>query len=231
MNRDISHITRDLENKKNNDIIYKKDKLLKLFNEDPDLNEILGKKDKRPLNKYTDKNNPTAQELNERNLIIEYNKRVDKKQILPILKLNGINKEVLNFIMFDINDTDTSYYNKAMKVQTLIVMCLVHEDDLDTEYGIVRTDLLSYIVKDLLCWTNSLGNQLKCIDDYAPDSKATYICVMHKARALGNLYFWNKYYRKNNMNKRMKNYVPDEWALEIISESELNMLKELERED
>ena len=30
---------------KNNDIIYKKDKLLKLFNEDPDLNEILGKKD------------------------------------------------------------------------------------------------------------------------------------------------------------------------------------------
>lgn len=138
MNRDISHITRDLENKKNNDIIYKKDKLLKLFNEDPDLNEILGKKDKRPLNKYTDKNNPTAQELNERNLIIEYNKRVDKKQILPILKLNGINKEVLNFIMFDINDTDTSYYNKAMKIQTLIVMCLVHEDDLDTEYGIVR---------------------------------------------------------------------------------------------
>ena len=38
MNRDISHITRDLENKKNNDIIYKKDKLLKLFNEDPYVN-------------------------------------------------------------------------------------------------------------------------------------------------------------------------------------------------
>ena len=54
---------------------------------------------------------------------------------------------------------------------------------------------------------------------------------MHKARALGNLYFWNKYYRKHNMGKRMKNYVPDEWALEIISEAELNMLKELERED
>ena len=42
------------------------------------------------------------------------------EQIIPILKLNGINKEVLNFIMFDINDTDTSYYNKAMKIQTLI---------------------------------------------------------------------------------------------------------------
>lgn len=64
-----------------------------------------------------------------------------------------------------------------------------------------------------------------------PDSRATYICIMHKARALANVYFWNKYYRKNNMDKRMKIFVPDEWALEIISESELNMLKELARED
>ena len=176
MIRDIKNITRDLENKKNNDIIYKKNKLLQIFNEDPDLNEILGKKDKRPLNKYTDKNNPTSQELNERNLIVEYNKRVDKKQILPILKLNGINKEVLNFIMFDINDTDVSYYNKAIKTQTLIVMCLVHEDDLDTEYGIVRTDLLSYIVKDLLCWTNVLGKQLKGTDDYGDIIDSRYYC-------------------------------------------------------
>lgn len=64
-----------------------------------------------------------------------------------------------------------------------------------------------------------------------PDSRATFICVMHKARALANLYFWNKYYRKNNTPKRMKNYVPDEWALEIISQSELDMLKELSKED
>ena len=138
MIRDIKNITRDLENKKNNDIIYKKNKLLQIFNEDPDLNEILGKKDKRPLNKYTDKNNPTSQELNERNLIVEYNKRVDKKQILPILKLNGINKEVLNFIMFDINDTDVSYYNKAIKTQTLIVMCLVHEDGRVYKYYFIK---------------------------------------------------------------------------------------------
>ena len=61
-----------------------------------------------------------------------------------------------------------------------------------------------------------------------PDARATYICIMHKARALGNAYFWNKYYRKNGINKRMKIYVPDEWALDIISESELKMLKELE---
>jgi radical SAM peptide maturase (CXXX-repeat target family) len=64
-----------------------------------------------------------------------------------------------------------------------------------------------------------------------PDARATYICIMHKARALGNAYFWNKYYRQHNMNKRMKIYVPDEWALDIINEDELNMLKELAKED
>ena len=64
-----------------------------------------------------------------------------------------------------------------------------------------------------------------------PNARATFICIMHKARALGNYYFWNKYYRKHNMKKRMEIFVPDEWALEIISESELHMLKELARED
>ena len=190
MNRDIKNITRNLEDKKNNDIIYKKHLIEEIFNEDPDLNEILGKKDKRPLNKYENKEHPTAQELNERHLILEYNKRVDKKQILPILKLNGINKEVLNFIMFDINDTDVSYYNKAIKVQTLIVICLVHEDDIDTEYGIVRTDLLSYIVKDLLCWTNVMGNQLKCTDDYSDIIDSRYHCrtLKFEIQCPNNLY-------------------------------------------
>ena len=50
---------------------------------------------------------------------------------------------------------------------------------------------------------------------------------MHKARALGNLYFWNKYYRKNNFDNRMKNYGTDAWALEIISKLEINTFKEL----
>ena len=63
MIRDISNIKRDLEDKKNNDIIYKKNKLQEIFEADPDLNEILGKKDKRPLNKFADKEHPTAQEL------------------------------------------------------------------------------------------------------------------------------------------------------------------------
>lgn len=60
-----------------------------------------------------------------------------------------------------------------------------------------------------------------------PDKRCTHICQMHKARALFNCYFWNKYYIANGINKRMKLYVPEEWALEIISKEEYDMLKDL----
>ena len=58
--------------------------------------------------------------------------------------------------------------------------------------------------------------------------RATYICCMHKARALANCYFWNLKYWKNNENKRMKLWLPDEDALKIISEEELDLLKALQ---
>lgn len=60
-----------------------------------------------------------------------------------------------------------------------------------------------------------------------PDKKVTYICEMHKARALANIYYWNKLYKLNNLDDRMKCWVPKEWALNIIDEDEYNMLLEL----
>lgn len=189
MQRDIASIMRDLENKKNNDIIWKKNKLMEMFKEDPDLIEILGQKPKRPLNKYADVDNPTEEELKLRQEIEEYNEKVQHEQIIPWLKLNGIQKEVLNFIMFDIDDTDVSYSNNVIKNQHLIIMCLVHEDDMETEYGIPRTDLLDYIIKDLLCWTNALGMQLKCVNDFRDivDSKYYARTLKFKIESPNNL--------------------------------------------
>ena len=129
-----------------------------------------------PLNRFIDKLHPSQKELEEREFINEYNQRIERKQIVPFLKLNGINKEVLNFVMFDIDDNSVDNYNKVIKYQILTVMCLVHEDDMDTEYGVIRTDLLSYIVKDLLCWSNILGNQLKCINDFCDIIDSRYYC-------------------------------------------------------
>ena len=189
MQRDIENIKRDLENKKNNDIIWKKNKLMEMFKQDPDLLEILGQKPRRPLNKYANASEPTDEELKLRKEIMDYNERIEHEQIVPWLKLNGIQKEVLNFIMFDIDDSDVSYTNNIIKNQYLIVMCLVHEDDMETEYGIARTDLLDYIVKDLLCWTNALGMQLKCINDFNDIIDTKYYCrtIKFKIETTNNL--------------------------------------------
>lgn len=176
MKRDIANIKRNLEDKQNNDIIYKKYKLEEMFNEDPDIKEILGTKELLPRNKFVNPNSPTEEELAERKKIDEYNRKAQKKQILPYLKLNGIQKEVLNFLMFEIDDKGASYTNPIIKTQVITVMCLVHEDDMETEYGILRTDLLSYLVKDLLNWSNALGMQMQCTKDYGDIIDSKYYC-------------------------------------------------------
>lgn len=58
--------------------------------------------------------------------------------------------------------------------------------------------------------------------------RATYICLMHQARALANCYYWNQYYIQNNKDIRMKLYLEDEKALQIISNEELIILKLLQ---
>lgn len=165
MKRDLSGITRTLDDVKCNDIIYKKSVIKEIFNADPDLKEVLGQLDTIPLNKYVDKDNPTEEELKERARIIDYNDKVSHPQILSFLKVNDIQKEVLNFVMFDIEDERPSYTNELIKQQYLTVMCLVHEDDMDTEFGVDRIDLLSYIIEDLLCWSNVTGLHLKLYDN------------------------------------------------------------------
>lgn len=51
-----------------------------------------------------------------------------------------------------------------------------------------------------------------------PDSRATFICDMHKARALANYYYWSR------QNIETKVWIPKEEALKIIDEDEWNLL-------
>ncbi len=64
-----------------------------------------------------------------------------------------------------------------------------------------------------------------------PDSRCTYICDMHKARALANAYFWNKLYCKRGSKECFVIHCPEEWALPIIGKDEFEMLKDLAKED
>lgn len=57
------------------------------------------------------------------------------------------------------------------------------------------------------------------------DKRATFICIMHKARALANVYYWNKLYKKQGLNKIFENHLAIEDALKIISKEELELLQ------
>lgn len=60
-----------------------------------------------------------------------------------------------------------------------------------------------------------------------PDKRCTYICWMHRARSLANAYYWNKVYKKNNENRVKRVFLQKEYALQLITEDEYNMLIEL----
>lgn len=57
--------------------------------------------------------------------------------------------------------------------------------------------------------------------------RTTYICDMHKARVLAQLYFKNMAHLKTGLRDPMPNNMPDDWALQIIDKDEWDMLKDL----
>lgn len=61
------------------------------------------------------------------------------------------------------------------------------------------------------------------------DKRVTYICGMHKAKSLANVYFWNKVYQKEKIDKTFVRYLSDEESLKIIPQDELDLLTNLER--
>lgn len=179
MQRDINKL-RDLETgdraDNNQDIVRKKKKIKESLLADPDIKEILGTKSPKPKNKFADPDNPTDEELKRRKEIDEQNQSIKHEQIIGWMKLNGIQKEVLNFIMFDIYDDEPYYYNDALKDQVLTFMILVHEDDMTTEYGITRVDLLDYLIKDLFNRSNILGNKMLLDSDNYSIVDDVYYC-------------------------------------------------------
>ena len=62
------------------------------------------------------------------------------------------------------------------------------------------------------------------------NKRSTRICTMHKARSLASVKHFNKLYLKNGDKKTFHRYLPDEEALKIISQEELDLLNDLEEQ-
>jgi hypothetical protein len=60
-----------------------------------------------------------------------------------------------------------------------------------------------------------------------PKSRATYICIMHRARALANYYYWGTIQKKCLGKREIELFLPKEQALQIIDEKEYNKLLSL----
>jgi uncharacterized protein len=60
-----------------------------------------------------------------------------------------------------------------------------------------------------------------------PNKRATYICCMHKASSLANVYYLNTLYSHLNLNQRFPLFLSENEALNIISKEEYNYLIQL----
>lgn len=140
MQRDINKF-RDFEtggvNKEEYDIIRKKRRVKEVLVSDPDIKELLEVQSDEELN----------------------------AQILKYLRLSQAQTDTKNYIMIEVRDVGYGADGYHLKEQYIDICIMVHESNIDTEYDVPRTDLLGFVVKDLLNWSNVLGQQLKCISD------------------------------------------------------------------
>ena len=83
--------------------------------------------------------------------------------IFSFIRVPGIQDEVRNFICFSVDDMEDSYRNEAMKIQYIQFVVFCNAEDINTEYGIERHDLLGYIIRDLFQFSDLLGMQMKLI--------------------------------------------------------------------
>jgi len=60
-----------------------------------------------------------------------------------------------------------------------------------------------------------------------PNKRATFICVMHKARVMANYYYFSHLFKLGFCTDKPVLNIPKEWALEIIDESEYDTLVDL----
>lgn len=115
-------------------------------------------------------------------------------------------------------------------VKTGIAQCTEHKNCIDCLNAIDRrtqsTDECFYCpIAEGCSWCSAYNYQ----SFGTADKRVTKICVMHKARVLANVYYWNKYrmmYPEDNLDA-FDLWVPEDWAVPIIGQDEYEMLVNL----
>lgn len=104
--------------------------------------------------------------------------------ILPYIRIPGTQDKVKNFICFSVDDIEDLQYNEVMKTQYIQFQIFCHADDINTETGISRHDLLAYLIRDIFNWSNIIGLQFKLIYNRESVTDTNFSCRLLKFEAI-----------------------------------------------
>lgn len=115
--------------------------------------------------------------------------------IFNFLKIPETQSTVKNFICFEVDDVEKPRYGEGLLKKNIIFRTISHKDDVNTDWGIARQDLLSAIIKSEFDWTNIFGMHLEL--------------VYNKGRVAENGYYYREFIYEttvpNNLVNKMKN--------------------------
>lgn len=151
---------RDIQ-KVNDDIIEMKRLIKQTLISDPDILEVL----------HTDIDIDSPDEFLDSN-------------IYAFIRIPQTQDKVRNFICFTVDDIEDHQFNEVMKTQYIQFNVICHLDDMKTEYGIDRHDLLGYLIRDNFNWTNKFGLQFKLIYNKESTIDSDYYCRTLKFEAI-----------------------------------------------
>ena len=96
--------------------------------------------------------------------------------IFGFIRIPQTQDTVRNFICFTVDDIEPDRYNSHMKIQQIQFNCICHLDDMKTEYGIDRHDLLAALVRQNFNWSNDFGMQFKLVYNKESTVDSDYYC-------------------------------------------------------
>lgn len=94
--------------------------------------------------------------------------------IFNFLKIPDTQSTVKNFVCFEVNDVEQPRYTDGLMKKYLVFRTVSHADDVQTDYGMARQDLLAAIIKNKFDWSQVFGMHLEKVQDYGKVTENGY---------------------------------------------------------
>ena len=104
--------------------------------------------------------------------------------IFGFIRIPSTQDTVRNFICVAVDDIEEHRFNEVMKLQDITFVVICHLSDMKTGYGVDRHDLLGYLIRDSINWSNLFGLQFKLIYNKESTIDGDYYCRTLKFEAI-----------------------------------------------